>query len=344
MKILISDLHFGVKKANEIFLDSQLKFIREQLIPEAKAKKIKDIYILGDILDTRQTVNIKVFNILHDLFEIDLAEFNVIILLGNHDIYYNSTIDVHSLKFLSKFPNVQIIDKITEIGKDLFVPWLVEDKPFIEHLEFCGKKYNNCFGHFHLFGFAMNKDVVTEDGLTLDIFVDKFKNVFTGHFHSRSIKEIASTNIVYIGSPYQITRGDINEPRGYTILKNDNTFEFVENKVSMQFKILNFPEEFTEETIRNNFVDVNVKYDGEVDEEKVQEYIKKIEEYKPAFPPVLKINNEILGDDLIDGMDFSKINSSEDLIREYINIQTIDNKENVLKKLLELYNRANKGE
>lgn len=342
-KILISDLHFGVKKANEIFLESQLRFIKEQLIPEATEKGIKDIYILGDLLDTRQTVNVKVFNILHELFEIDFKNFNVKVILGNHDIYYNSTVDVHSLKFLSKFPNVQIIDKITTIGKDLFVPWLVEEKTLIDHLEFSGKTYDNCFGHFHLFGFMMNGQE-SNSGLTLDVFADRFKNVFTGHFHTRSIKEVASTKVIYIGSPFQITRGDINEAKGYHILNDDNTFEFVENKKSMKYKVVNFPEAFTEDDIRNNFIDLNIDYNSGVDEEKVQEFIKAIEAFKPAYPPIVKINSELLSEELIDGLDFSKIKSSEDLIREYINIQTIDNKEIVLNRLLELYNLANKGE
>lgn len=345
MRILISDLHFGVKKANEAFLESQLKFIKEQLIPEARKKKIKEILILGDLLDTRQTVNVKVFNVLHDLFEKDLSDFNVKILLGNHDIYYNSTIEVHSLKFLSKFPNVEIIDKITEIGKDLFVPWLVEEKELIDYLEYSGKTYDNCFGHFHLFGFSMNEGNESKEGLTLDIFADKFKNVFTGHFHTRSSKKISGTNIVYIGSPYQITRADIEQEKSYCVLKNDNTFDFIPNQVSMKFKVVNFPEVFTEEDIKGNFVDISIDYTkGEIDEEKVKEYIQKIESFNPLFPPVVKINNELLSDELIDGMDFSKIKSSEDLIREYINIQTIDNKEIVLNKLIELYQKANKGE
>lgn len=129
------------------------------------------------------------------------------------------------------------------------------------------------------------------------------------------------------------------------MLKNDNTFDFIPNQVSMKFKVVNFPEVFTEEDIKGNFVDISIDYTkGEIDEEKVKEYIQKIESFNPLFPPVVKINNELLSDELIDGMDFSKIKSSEDLIREYINIQTIDNKEIVLNKLIELYQKANKGE
>jgi DNA repair exonuclease SbcCD nuclease subunit len=185
----------------------------------------------------------------------------------------------------------------------------------------------------------------SKEGLTLDVFADKFVNVFTGHFHTRSIKEIASTKVVYIGSPYQITRGDMGEIKGYHILNDDNTFDFIENTKSMQFKIVNFPEELKESIIRNNFVDVNIDYsEGNVDEEKVQEYLRAIEALKPAYPPVVKINSELMSEELIDGLDFSKIKSSEDLIREYINIQTIENKEIVLNRLLELYTLANKGE
>ena len=53
MKVaIISDLHFGVKKSDEIFQKSQMKFYLEQLIPDLKTKKINTLLVLGDIFET----------------------------------------------------------------------------------------------------------------------------------------------------------------------------------------------------------------------------------------------------------------------------------------------------
>lgn len=46
MKIaLIADLHFGVKKSDTIFQSSQLKFFKEQFVPELKEQEIDTIVV-----------------------------------------------------------------------------------------------------------------------------------------------------------------------------------------------------------------------------------------------------------------------------------------------------------
>ena len=58
MKIaVISDLHFAIKKSDKTFLQSQLRFFEEQLVPELKSRNIKNLFVLGDVFDTRQSSN-----------------------------------------------------------------------------------------------------------------------------------------------------------------------------------------------------------------------------------------------------------------------------------------------
>ena len=56
-------------------------------------------------------------------------------------------------------------------------------------------------------------------------FENKFKKIFSGHFHTRSKKDINGTDIIYVGSPYQLTRADFNEERGSLTLDLD-TLEY----------------------------------------------------------------------------------------------------------------------
>jgi predicted phosphodiesterase len=167
MKIcLISDIHFGVRKNSEIFLTSQLRFIEEQFVPYLKEKGIKDIFILGDLFDNRNSTNTKVMNSVYDMFDKQLGDFNIRMIVGNHDCYFNSSVEINSLKFLEKFKNVQLIEKITETTVDgrkiVMVPWITDNLSFIRdfsQIQDC----DLCFGHFNINGFSFNKFKESDD-------------------------------------------------------------------------------------------------------------------------------------------------------------------------------------
>jgi len=63
MKIaLISDIHFGVRKGSSEFLDSQMRFFRNQMIPSLIKREVKHIYFLGDVMDNRNHINVKILS------------------------------------------------------------------------------------------------------------------------------------------------------------------------------------------------------------------------------------------------------------------------------------------
>ena len=134
MKVaLLSDIHLGVRKNSEVFLKSQLNFLRNQFVPYLKENNIENVFWLGDMFDNRSSTNTKIMNAIFDFFKDYMKEFNSFILVGNHDTYYNSSNEVNSLKFLDGFENVEIIDKMTTINinkKDIaLVPWIVDGLP-----------------------------------------------------------------------------------------------------------------------------------------------------------------------------------------------------------------------
>jgi len=338
---LISDLHFGVRKNSEIYLKSQTKFIVEQFVPYLKEHGIDTIFMLGDLFDNRSSTNTKVMNTVYDIFAEHLKEFTVYTLVGNHDTYFNSTVEVNSLKFLSQFENVHIIDKITSIDFDsqkiVLVPWVVDNVNFVR--EFHKMECDVCMGHFNISGFHFNKYKISDDGIQPKLF-NKCKKVFTGHFHIRNSQEHQGIELVYIGSPYQLTRNDIDENRGFTILDfKDLSYEFVDNTVSLKYIKLKFPEKFSKSKIENNIIDVHVDYNDSYNETKVERYIKKIEECNPAIPPNIFVdNNAELSGDL--DLENCNIGSMMDLMREYIDGLDIGNKEEIHQILVELYNEV----
>jgi DNA repair exonuclease SbcCD nuclease subunit len=318
---IIADFHFGIKKANNLFLKSQINFVKQELVPYLIENKIDTLFILGDLFDNRNHINIKVKNSVFDLFENELKQFKIYIILGNHDIYYNSTLEVNSIKFLSKFENITVIDTIREIdingNKFFFVPWQVDVNSIKEYIANHLIESKICLGHLDLQGFKLNKYKINDMGMKSDIFFSHFKLLFTGHFHTRNKQKQGDSEIIYVGAPYHLTRNDIDEEKGFCILDTDTmTYEYVNNETSIRYIVLNYPQPVSKSLIKGNIIDVFVKYDENYSDGKFQSYLKKIEECNPICPPNVKIVTE--QGSSIDMENYKSLSVFE-LMQEYIN-------------------------
>ena len=339
---VITDPHFGIKKANDLFLNSQLKFFKEQLVPSLEEHNIKEIFFLGDIFDNRVSMNIKIKNAVLDVFENILSDYKIYILIGNHDCYFNNSIETNAVKFLNKFNNIKVISKSSIIKSNdrtiYMVPWIVDSERFRDEVSNLKDRVDICMGHFAINGFHLNKFKIQEDAMSHEEF-NKFSLVFSGHLHQRGIKIFGDTEIAYIGSPFQLTRADSGEPRGYCVLDMDTLkYKFIDNDQSLEYIQINYPDSFTEEMINGNIVDVNVKFDKSTDDSKVQEYIKEIEMFNPIIPPSIIAINSFMNTTDTDG-DF-EIKSKSELIREYVNALDINNKDEIFAYLETLYEEA----
>jgi DNA repair exonuclease SbcCD nuclease subunit len=338
---LITDLHFGCRNNSEIFLESQLKFFTEQLVPELKERNIKKIYVLGDFFDNRSQINVKIQNSVKYLLDNYLTEFEMYILVGNHDIYYKTTIETHSLQFLKKYNNITVVDKIMKIKEGdrefLLVPWQVDEELFKQKVVNQNLTCDVCFGHFEISGFNFNNNRVCEDGITSQLFFDNFKKIFSGHFHKRSENSLGDSTISYIGNPYQLTRNDMDNERGYTILNTETLeTEFIENKKSLKYVKITYPQIITEDIIKGNIVDIEIEYNENYNEEMVNKYIKEIEEFEPIQPPIIKLENNM---DTVDTKNL-EIKSISGLLNDYIKSLEIDNKERIYKKTMIFYEQV----
>jgi DNA repair exonuclease SbcCD nuclease subunit len=339
---VFGDNHFGIKKLDDDFLDSQIKFFKLVLFPYMKTNGIDTIIINGDLFDNRTNINVRINNAVFDLFENHLTEFKIYLILGNHDIYFNSTLEVNSIKFLKKFDNVTLIEEIKEIEiknkKLCFIPWQVDDNGLKNYIANNVIESKICFGHFDLKGFHLNKNQISDVGIDCGILFDNFKLVFSGHYHTRSKQSRNGSEIVYVGSPYQLTRNDIGEEKGFVVLDVETLkYEYVNNDVSIKYIVLTYPQTISKELIEGNIIDVIVKYDSNYSDGKFQEYLKKIEELNPISTPNVKIiteNNETV---IVDYKSLSTV----ELMQEYINNNAnIKDKQTALSILNRIYQKC----
>lgn len=246
MKIaVIADTHAGARNDSPKFDAYFKKFFDEEFFPRIRKEQIKHIIHLGDVFDRRKYINFQsLYNVTEYFFE-QLVKHGITmyVVAGNHDVYYKNTNAVNSLRLLlSQYIQSSIIvlvDTAPELirlgSQDFhFIPWITTDNEQ-EIAEFIrtAKPSDVCIGHFELDGFQMFQGIRNEGGMNRSL-LNTYKRVFTGHFHTRSHED----NIFYLGSPYEYTWSDYDDPRGFHIFNTDtDELEFIVNPNKMFHKI-----------------------------------------------------------------------------------------------------------
>jgi DNA repair exonuclease SbcCD nuclease subunit len=187
------------------------------MINDLVDKGITDIFQLGDLFDRRKYINFKTLNESKRCFFDKLKANNIHlhVLVGNHDIHMRESVDINSPSLvLGEYDNVSVYTKPTTVnyhGTTIdMIPWICRDNEK-EVFDFITKsKSDLCFGHFEIMSFVMYQGMESHEGLPMDTFA-KYELVCSGHYHTRSRKD----NIVYVGTPYEMTWQDYNDPKGY---------------------------------------------------------------------------------------------------------------------------------
>src|SRR5690606_15484591 len=131
--------------------------------------------------------------------EIDKRKIDFHVVIGNHDTFHRNSNRVNSPELLlSGYDTIKVYSspQNVKIG-DLdfaFLPWICSEN-YEESMEFINStKSQVLMGHLELKGFEMYRGSVNEHGMASSVF-DKFDEVYSGHFHTRSKKG----NITYLG-------------------------------------------------------------------------------------------------------------------------------------------------
>ena len=243
MKVaILTDTHCGVRKSSQRFIDYQNRFYSEIFFPYLKKHRIKNIWHGGDFFDDRVNVNYKALYSNRKTFLEPLVEnkIHMTIINGNHDLHFKNSSKISSLKELLGYftENVSIIMEPIDIqiGKHTFgfLPW-INDENYEQSLEFIQKKSNAdiLLGHLELGGFEMYKGVQSYGGMSSELF-KRFPLVLSGHYHTTSQRN----NIRYLGSSFEFTWADENDPKFFHILDtNTLKIEAIRNPLQIYKKV-----------------------------------------------------------------------------------------------------------
>ena len=224
MKVaIITDTHYGARKNSKLFHDYFKKFYDDVFFPTIDNEGIKTIIHMGDAFDSRKGIDFSALSwAKNNIFDpIKERGIDLHLIVGNHDSYYKNTNEVNAVDLLLReYDNVTVYSEPTEVKLDklnvLFIPWINQENEE-STLKMIQKTSSKCvMGHLELQGFRVNKQLVMEHGLESKVF-DKFKLVFSGHYHTRS----DNGTVFYLGNPYEMFWNDVNDERGFHIFDTE---------------------------------------------------------------------------------------------------------------------------
>lgn len=285
--LIFSDIHIHPHKKSQERLQDCLNAL-DWIFQMAIANKVDSVLFGGDLLHDRQKIDsltyMEVFNILE---KYQNEKFKTYFLLGNHDLWFANNWRVSSVIPFKALKNIEIIDKteckIIDGVSWHFIPYTHDPVVELEKLKSNNVKESYLLGHLAIDGAKLNSfgsvsDVIVEhDGdmviVNKNLFT-KYKRVFFGHYHS---PQKLSKTIEYIGSPLQLSFGEVNEDKHIIILDSEsNTVSYIKNNFSPKHFYINSCEidNFSKDQLKNSFVCV---FSDEDDDE--LELKKKLTEF-----------------------------------------------------------------
>lgn len=285
--LVIGDVHFGIKSNSIPWLESQLKFFREQIFPiieNAELYNISDVVFLGDLFDIRYSTNNYISIEIKKLFRemiglIENTDVKIFCLAGNHDYYspieelkeYNTYESVFGEEFLYKYgedfeyvtDKGSLVLKYNDnigIGNIILLPWYETEnrenfKKHIKDISFFNKTHKEnpvraIYCHTDLESEFADEPEIASALKELDI------PIYSGHIHYMYTNK--EKKFYNVGACCSFTFNDANQSRYvYIINEKENKCVRIENVTTPKFIILRDEEIFDENPkyYNNNYVE-----------------------------------------------------------------------------------------
>ena len=328
--LVVGDLHLGVNKNNPLFFKTALRYA-DWLVAICQKKNIDTIVQLGDVFHNREMIHLPALNAASEFFD-KLKDYNIHVIVGNHDALYNNISDVNSLKLLSRWPNITVHEKVTTIGDLCFCGWgtKLEDIPDSKII----------FGHFDIKGFEMSSFKISEHGFTASDLMNKCQLLMSGHYHKPQVRFYNKKPLVYTGSAYQLNWGESGEDK-YSYILNTETLEYrpVENKISPRFEYIKSEKDL--EKVKNNFVSIEIENVEEVAEVVAKHKALGAIDIKTSYKQIeYKREIPLENGDVATFETPSSVNECIDEYVELLDNLTDEEKKTVADKLNQLYSRC----
>ncbi len=339
--VFLGDTHFGLRKGNDDHHEHMALFFKD-FFEYIDQNVIKTIVQVGDIFDVRKNVDIKVIDYFRNVFlnEITKRKLQLYIVVGNHDIYYRESVKINTVSAILhdyRLMNpdiITIIDSPTDVtieGQKFFmVPWICKENIDEVNTALRKSKAKYCVGHFEFNGFEMNKGHQMTTKFDHKEY-SKFDLVISGHYHMKSRKD----NVLYTGTPYQITWMDYEDEKGFWVM-DDGDMLFVPNRHTIYNKIW-YNDGFapSKNEVYRKYIQLIVT--ERIEAKELASLIDAIQLMEPLDVKVIERYSEHLSQETY----VHDILQTDQLLKEYVDNSQIDlDKPRMSALLLDLYRKA----
>ena len=342
MKVaIITDQHFGFKKGSKLYHDYFLKFYDEVFFPTIEKLGITTVLDLGDTFDNRKGV---------DLYSLDWAktsyfdrladlDIDLISIVGNHTAYYKNTNEINTNDLLLReYNNITLFSEATELEVGglpiLFIPWINQENSELTHKKIEKSKCKVAMGHLELNGFVATHGHTMEHGAEIDRY-QKFKQVFSGHYHTRS----NNGKIYYLGNPYEMFWNDVNDKRGFHIYDTKTLKLKTINNPNSLYKVINYsdtPRQLTKFGEYTNKI-VKVVVRKKSDEKEYDRFMDALAHANPHDVKIIEKTDHLV----FDGEIYNQTEDTMTLLDTYVDDLETDLSKNRIKGLMkEIYQAA----
>ena len=342
MKVaIITDQHFGFKKGSKLYHDYFQKFYDEVFFPKIEKLGITTVLDLGDTFDNRKGVDLYSLDWAKTSYFDRLADLNIdlISIVGNHTAYYKNTNEINTNDLLLReYNNITLLSEATELevgGQPiLFIPWINQENSKRTYEMIKNSKCKVAMGHLELNGFVATHGHTMEHGADFDCY-NKFKQVFSGHYHTRS----NNGKIYYLGNPYEMFWNDVNDKRGFHIWDTETLKLKTINNPNALYKVINYndtPRQLTKfGEYTNKIVKVVVRQKS--DEKEYDRFMDSLSKANPHDIKIIERTDHLV----FDGEIYNQTEDTMTLLDSYVDDLDTDLNKNKIKGLMkEIYQSA----
>lgn len=172
-----------------------------------------DAVLLGDVLDTKELVRSKCFNLIYSRLE--ASKLNWVVLVGNHD-FHDISCTTHSLEPLKSLPNVTVVDQPMFLDGFGFMPYYHDPRKFYKDLATVAVA-NVVFVHQGINGFDYGNGYREQNGVEAKLLRGIRPLIISGHFHTYQ----RDARIVYLGTPFTHAFGETGDKKYIAVLDPD---------------------------------------------------------------------------------------------------------------------------
>lgn len=188
----------------------------------SRLKSGDSMLFLGDFFDNRRSISVNVLHAAAEILEKIPSGVEMVLMCGNHDQHLQDG-SINSLSIFKGNRNIRVIDEPSTVhlldGTQVcLIPYSDDFVAVRHHIKTMAKSHPGTILGLHhtILGSVMNGGQRADWGLSgEDLLESEFSHVISGHFHSPQRH--------YVGSPYQIDRGETGYSKRFLEISDGKT-------------------------------------------------------------------------------------------------------------------------